>query len=1164
MSKLELIIGRAGTGKTESCFQGMCSAIVSNPLGKPLLLIVPEYMTYQAERALAECLPQRGSMRAMVSSFRRLAWQGSGEKNNSQITDIGKRLILKQIIAEYGKDLSVLARDADRRGFTSLLSETIDELKSYHTTPEQLCEAAKIIEDKFLVQKLNDVSMLYEKFIQKTQNRFEDSKDRMIKLAASISKNPYFIGMEIWVDGFVFFNPQERDVLRELMKYAKTVHVTLPLEKDVEVDEIIDPTEIFYRASYTIQCLKHLAEETDTDYSVRLLEKTWRYNANSHGIDAIERFLFSGHSSSYKTGIAGVKDSNGVKIIEAATRRLEMEAVGADIIRLCREQGFRWRDIGILLRDQEDYGELLGFVLQEYDIPFFTDRHRSGRHHPLTELIRSALEIINDGWTYDDVFRCIKTDLMPLTKDEADVLENYVIEFGIRGEKSWKNEWPYYHIRSSESKEPGIQEKEYLETINNIRKRVSGPLFDLSEAMKKESVLEKTSSLYDFLIALKVPETLSQWESDAQEAGTLEEAKEHRMIWKTVIELFDQIVLVSGGSSLSLTQYTELLTDGLDSLELSLIPQKFDSVTISDFDQNSLNNIRALYILGANEGIMPRRSVSAGIFSDTDRAIIASKNDRLQFEFAQTADEKSCGEKYLLYHGLTEACEYLWISYALSDSEGKGLAKSSVINRMVKLLPALDLKTIALENSDKDLEKQALLSFGRHAVSCLVPALRKYISAPDYKERGDWAEVYNWAILNDKNRLNYIIQGLFMEKPDEKLSPSLAHRLFTWDKKLSGSVTRFERFFKCPFWHFAQYGLRLEPRREYGFHPVEVGILLHDVMRQFGEKMYSEGMKWSSITQEQVSDFVCGAVEKDSVWVQNSILKSSAHYQDIAERIENTATSSIVRLSDWENRSTFTPSFFEISFGEGTIAGEVLSYKIGNIKLDITGQIDRIDHGVIQNESGRQPYFLIIDYKTGNADVSKFDVKSYNGIQLQLMTYLVAAKKFFMKKKHESTYPAGIFYCMIKNPLVTENERISKEDADRKHFSDLRLKGWILKDREIIPKIDNSLRHIRVKINNDGSFNKNYIKSLKTSSEFDELAARSIEKLTEAGEAVLAGNIRIHPYRLNDETACDTCVYADICGFDQSIDVFSYHELAKPNEKNEDEQKITDQRGSKE
>nr|MBO6295050.1 hypothetical protein [Schwartzia sp. (in: firmicutes)] len=104
----------------------------------------------------------------------------------------------------------------------------------------------------------------------------------------------------------------------------------------------------------------------------------------------------------------------------------------------------------------------------------------------------------------------------------------------------------------------------------------------------------------------------------------------------------------------SLSDYAEILADGLDALELSLIPQKIDSVTIADFDQNSLNNIRALYVLGANDGVMPRRPSPGGILSDADRALLAAKKDVVRLELAKTAEEESCGENYLLYHGFSE------------------------------------------------------------------------------------------------------------------------------------------------------------------------------------------------------------------------------------------------------------------------------------------------------------------------------------------------------------------------------------------------------------------------------------------------------------------------------------------------------------------------------
>ena len=1134
MAKLEFILGRAGTGKTEACLRAMCDAMARDPLGDMLLLVVPEHMTYQAERELVSRTQGRGMMRSTVSGFRRLAWKAAGKSRLPKMTEIGKRLILKKIIEQRADELSVLARGVRQRGFTASLAEMIEELKSYHGTPETLKEAASVVDDKYLGRKLEDLALLYGDFLRETDRRFEDAEDRMAKLAIAVEENQEFAGAEVWLDGFIFFNPRERDVLRAFFRTAKAVHITLPMENDISVDARIAPSALFYRAAHTLQRLKRIAEEMGISYTVRCLGPSYRFD--TQGLAVLERGLF--HYPVHAE--TDEKKSHGVYVTEAATRRLEMEAAGADMVRLCREEGFRWRDIGILLRDSENYGELLEFTLKEYGIPFFTDRKRPGARHPLAELIRSALETITDGWSYDAIFRCIKTDLLLLTNDEADILENYVLEFGIRGESGWKKDWPYLHRHEHEPEKAEL----FLQTVNRIRQKAAEPFFLLSAALHAGNVQEKTRAMYHFLEALHVPETLTRWTEDAEREGALEEATEHRMIWKAINELFDQMVSVSGADEIGLTDYAELLADGLDALELSLIPQTIDSVTIASFDKNSLNNVRALYILGANDGVMPRRPSAGGLLSSADRALLSAKKDEVRLELAKTAEEESCGENYLLYHGFTEAREYLWVSYALADSEGKGLGRSSVVTRLLQLLPAIELNSVPLEGMTWAQEEKLLFSTGSRAVSRLVPKLREYVAYPGEGRRGEWGEVYNWALVHARERLSSIAQGLFSARAEAEIPPSLAVRIFTRNRKLSGSVTRFERYYKCPFWHFAQNGLRLSERAEYTFRPLELGTLLHEIMRGFGEKTRREKKAWSDVSAEERSAFVEIAMKDAASQVQNAILISNAQYQNLALRIGSTAESSIARLSDWDGISAFSPRYFELSFGEGMAAGELMSWMIpqSDVKLDISGQIDRIDCGEMKNENGEsQSYFLIIDYKTGNPDLSLPEI--YYGLQLQLLTYLEAAKRFFAKRAKKEIHSAGILYCMLKNPVLSGGDKINRAGAEKKLMDELRMKGWLLNDPAMIQKIDGKYRHIRVKLKKDGGIDGKSKNSVKTEQEFDALTAYTIQKLQDAGKRVLAGDVQARPFHLKKQVACTFCPYGDVCGFDLKLERFSYNEL---------------------
>ncbi len=1130
MAHLEFILGRAGAGKTETCLRAICAETEWEPLGRPLLMIVPEHMTYQAERALAERMEHGAAMRSIVSGFRRLAWRTAEEKL-PRMTEIGKRLILKKIVGRRGEELTALAKGAGQRGFTAALAETIEELKGFHGTPEALREAAAVVADRYLGQKLNDLALLYGDFLAETKDRFEDAEDRMEKLAAAIGKLPVFSGIEVWLDGFVFFNPQERDVLRAFLRAASVVHITLPLDRDVECNENVDPAALFYRASHTLQMLKGMAQEEDISYTTRVLGEPQRFSETSQGIAAIERGLFRFPIRAERNA----DKARGVRVVEAATRRLEMETAAADMVRLCREEGFRWRDIGVLLRDAESYGELLEFTMQEYGIPFFSDRKRAGVHHPLAELVRSAMETLTGGWAYDDVFRCIKTDLFPLTRDEADILENYVLEFGVRGKRGWNQEWQYYHRGGKDSGAAGVYDEarknEVLDAVNRVREQVAAPFIELSEAMRAKTVSEKTRALYEFLLRLRVPDTLARWTAEAEKAGLREDAKEHRMIWGEVMELFQQMATVAGEEEVSLSDYSALLADGLDGLEISLIPQGIDSVTIASFDQNSLNNVRALYIFGANEGVMPRRPSVGGLLSDADRTLLAAEGDKVRFEFARTTAEDSSGENYLLYHGFTEASERLWVSYALSNSEGEGIACSSVVTRLLRLLP-IDLKSVPLEGIERN--DELLFTSASRAVSRLASALREYAAHPEKKDGATWAEVYNWAISHAGERVERMVKGALTRGRQEELPPELARQIFTCEQRFTGSVTRFESYHSCPFRYFAQYGLHLEERAERKFRSLELGNLLHEVMRRFGEKARREGRTWADVSSEERAAFVRETVMSEAEEIQNAILTSTAQYRAITARIEDTADSAIARLSAWNGVSRFMPRFFELPFGEGKTAGPVLSCVLSDgVSLDVTGKIDRIDCMETVDESGvRQLYFLVLDYKTSEMMLSMEEV--YYGLKLQLLTYMEAATRYFRRRGWQEVRPAGILYCTLKRPPLQFDHKTGHEDVKKKLLSEVRMTGWLLNDSETIRSVDPGAKHIRVRLGQSG-INMGDIKKVKTVEEFALLSAHTMKKLKEAGQNALQGVIAAIPYRTKTKAACTYCPFVDVCGFDPQI-----------------------------
>ena len=1118
---LDIILGRSGSGKTYTCLGEMAARIEETPLGPALLLIVPEHMTYRAERKLAARTAGRGTMRGHVFGFRRLAWRLSQEMGRAarpRLTAVGQRLILKKIIAERAGDLTVLARAAEQRGFTASLADAIKELKSYGGTPAALREAAEAVGPGYLQQKLTDIAALYGTFQEETADRYEDAEDRMALLAEAIPGSILFAGAEVWLDGFVFFNPLEQRVLRTICQTAARVHITLPLDPQI----VGQPSLLFYRAQKTLAALQKLAKEAGVQWSVRALGAPRRFSAT--GIGALEARLFA-----FPVEKSG--EGAGVRVVEAATRRLEIEAAVADILCLCRDRGLRYRDVGILLRAPEAYRQILTFTLTDYGIPFFSDTKRAGVHHPLAELVRSVLAVVTEGWRYDDVFRASKTDLLPLSRDESDILENYVLEFGLRGQKSWEKEWPY---RRRSVKVSEAEAAERLARVNEARQKLGAPLLRLSAALSTaEDVRGLTEAVFAFLTDIGAAESLRAWSQEAETEGRLEEAKEHRMIWEAVTELFDQMVTVSGGEKMALEEYAAVLGDGLDALEIALIPPTLDAVTIASFDQNSLNNSAAIFILGANEGVMPRRVPDKGLISDADRARLRRAGDRVSLTLSPGEDE-SYGESYLLYHGFTEARDYLWVSYALADSEGNGLIRAPLVARILDILP-VEVETIALEGAEN--RDEFRFTAGERAVSRLAPAMRVYKG----EDIPDWASVYNWALGNAREQLENILLGRFSETAETSLPPALARRLYLRHKRLTGSVTRFENFYACPFRHFAQYGLRLTERPVRQFAAPDFGTLLHDVMRRFGERMQAENRRWGEVGEAERHAICAAIMAEEAPGVQNEILLSTAQYQNLQRRIAQTAESSLSRLIAYDAKSAFHPRFFEIGFGENSPVGSLVHYPLADgCTLDVIGQIDRVDVGRLDPEGPL--YFLVIDYKSGYADLSLDEV--YYGLRLQLLTYVLAAARL-LKGKTAEQKPAGMLYCLLKNPVQEgKTAGFTQSDACATLWKKLRMAGWLLDDEAVVRGIDAENRFIKVSFKKDGSLSAASRQSVKTLDEMRQLLRYTSHRLEAAGEAIMAGQIGVSPYRRGTRLACAYCAYRDLCGFDVKLPGAAYRDLA--------------------
>ena len=287
--------------------------------------------------------------------------------------------------------------------------------------------------------------------------------------------------------------------------------------------------------------------------------------------------------------LQGFNGSNSVHIAQAVNRRSEIEGIARKIRQLVREEKYRYRDIALLMRNPQDYQELIDTIFRDYEIPYFIDQKRTMLHHPLVELIRSVLEIINGYWRYEPVFRAIKTELLfPLgqqtnrLREQIDGLENYVLAYGIKGNKWIKRErWTYRRMRGLELENVAQTDAERRkeQELNELRLMVTAPILRLSRRLTNaETGRRLGEALYLFIEELDIPAKLENWKIAEEEKGNLVKAREHDQAWNAIIDILDQFVEILGDQPISLKSFSKILDAGLEALKFSIVPPAIDQV----------------------------------------------------------------------------------------------------------------------------------------------------------------------------------------------------------------------------------------------------------------------------------------------------------------------------------------------------------------------------------------------------------------------------------------------------------------------------------------------------------------------------------------------------------------------------------------------------------
>lgn len=1139
---LRFIVGRAGSGKTRTCLEEMASQLQSGQDGPALILLVPEQATFQAELSLLRQPGIAGSARGQVLSFRRLAFRVLKEAGGAvrpPLGELARVMLVRALLSRHRGELQAFSHLAGRLGLASALASGIGELKTYCLGPEAVAGAYHSLVavgegDSPLARKLHDVALLYQEMEEYLAGRYTDPDDYLTVVGQRLAGAGFLRGASLWVDGFTGFTPQEMAVLGACMRVAGTVTVTLCLDPDCLAGEIGE-TEVFYPVWDTYRSLLDLAAAAGVAVEPPLvLPVPGRARATARettgagaprylnpALAYLERELFRRPATPYTGRV------EGLRLVAAANPRAEVEAAVGEIRRLAREEGYRWREMAFILPDLEAYRSLLATVLSDASIPFFIDEKTPVTHHPLVDLLQGCLEVVTSNWAYEPVFRALKTDLLPVAREEVDLLENYVLAHGIRGAKWFAQEpwsfWRQFTLGEEEEPAPGAA-VDYLEQVEAARQKVVACLHGFWTALAgKERASGRlfTEILYQLLEDLHVADTLQRWQEEAMAAGDVLAAREHGQVWNGVMEVLDQLVEGLGEEEFTLREYVEVLYAGLENLQLGRIPPGLDQVIVGSLERSLLPEVRAAFILGAVEGAFPARPVENALFSDADREALEGRG----LVLAPGSRRRLFAQQFLIYQALTRSREYLWVSWPLADSEGRALSPAPVVNQLQRLFPGLAGEVSAQD--DEELREEALLAGVSRAAGLLAAQLRLAWRGRDLAPC--WRNLYHWLASDPGRReiARRIMGSLAQDNAEKNLPPQVVAGLY--GTRFGASTSRLELFAACPFAHFAAYGLKLSERPVYKVDAPGLGIFLHAAMKLFVTRLLEAGLDLEEMEAEEALSLAAGVVDELVPQLQHEILLSSARYEYLAVILKGIISQAVAVLREHARRGKFRPVAVEARFGPGEkFAGLELEVE-GGRRVVLRGQIDRID--AARGQDGRH-YLRVVDYKSRPRDLKVQDVES--GLSLQLPLYLALAISRSRELVGDEAQPAGLLYFAVHNPMLRRDLPPDPQAVQAERLAEIgRMQGLVLADPEVVRLMDDradSAPLVPVRLKQDGTVAKGS-RGL-TAEEMEDLLQRATSRAAELAGDILAGEVAIAPYRRGQETACRYCLYHPVCQFD--------------------------------
>ena len=1054
MAKLDFILADT-TIEATKCGLDFVMQKSRNNKFEDYVVIIPEDKTILAEKYLLSIAENGAFDNIYVYSFQRLLSKISKFNASKVLSRSASIMITRKVIIDNMKDFVCYKKSANTNGFAEVIFDTISQLKSSNVSVADFYEMISTVGLSLKI-KMQDIALIYEKYQEYIENHYIDQSDVMYVLENSIENSEFVKNAQFYILGFDAITAQGLSVCEKIINSAKSTIVAASYMANSANSHISD-NEVFTK-------FKHIADKIGANYNPQRF-----YGKYNKDFAHIKENLFA-----YPQ-----KQTNGTNAVELyCTDSLEDEIyLIAEKIQKLIKNGAKYKEIGIIAPNIDKYLPYIDKIFTNNNFSYFVSKPYDYSLHPLFQLVKNTLEMIRKNYEKSTVINFLSNILVNC--ENLDNFINYIEKYGINYAK-FKNKFTKYD-------EKIISEQEFL-AIEEVRAKVQTYTSYFSKA---NSVKEFNISIRNLLENMNIQEKLDNLMA-IQDSVNANITKQSLEKLSNCLNELDEFL---GDEQLNVDMYENVLLSGLEVSDVSLIPISQDAINILS-DSDGIGRTKYIFIVGATDGVFPRRKDDCGIILDNE---MNELNDKYHKTIEPTIKTINKRERFKAYQTVLLATEKLYMSYSVGSGDEIN-TPSMIMKQLITMFGGEQYLSIQKYNSQFEFGTENIKEDVLNKISCTSQA-EKYLCMQigNFKTYGNYDNnmltfaVYNELLQKSNDNINKILQNT---QKYTNFNIKNAENLYFDNNKTS--VSQLEKYFTCPFLFYANYGLRLKENETSDLRAMDIGNILHKVAEIFVKKFTAN----NSLNVKNTAKKLINDILNEEYVVDDNKFLSQIIYDESIRLCE--------KLADEITHSKFKPYAVEKTFG---LNGAV---KITD-KVCLEGKIDRIDK--------YQDKFRIIDYKTGKIEDNLKLV--YFGKKIQLISYLLAMKSSGLK-------PAGVVYYPIRNEYAADENNSSK------------MKGFLLDDVDTIMDMDTSLsqdnlssKYVYAKLSNskkDGLTINHRIGNYFSQEEF-EIVCDYVEKLCKnAIDEILSGYIEPSPIKVSSSShlPCEKCQFASICGVEKT------------------------------